>query len=196
MVRAEHVSADERAFEPRAQGSGNEEVINAPTNVPLPHARHRAPPGVMTAARLEFAKGVKEAGLNEGAETGPLFGREPMVADVGFGIGEVELRMSDIQVAAENDRLGSLQLFQVTAEIAVPLLSVSQAGEFALRVGHINVDQEEIRVLGGEHAALAVVTDFADAAGDVQAAGQSCSTSSGPALVSCRQIMSGFSSAR
>src|SRR6266478_7206767 len=122
------MGANESAFEPRAERGGDLEVINPPTNVPLAHTPQGTPPGVMAAAFLKFAEGVQKARFDEGAETRPLLGREPMVAQVGFGMGKVQFGVGDIEIAAKDRRLPPRQLLDVAEEFAVPLLAVGQAG--------------------------------------------------------------------
>src|SRR6266568_4896746 len=56
VVGAQHVAAEEGAFETRAQGLGDQEVIDAPADIPGAGAGHDAPPGVMSTGFLEFAE--------------------------------------------------------------------------------------------------------------------------------------------
>src|SRR6266545_2640606 len=157
MVAAQYVGADEGAFEARAQRGAEQEIINAPPNVSGAYAGHLTPPGVMPAAFLEFAKRVEEAGLHERAEAGAFLGREAVVLDVGFGVGEVNLGVRRIEIAAEDYRIFLFQFLEVTEKGAIPLLAIGEAGEFAFGVGHIGVHEKELGELRGEHAALLVV---------------------------------------
>ena len=56
MVTARHLGADERAFETRAQSGAEEEVVNAPADVPGAGVAHLTPPGVMPAAFLKLTE--------------------------------------------------------------------------------------------------------------------------------------------
>src|SRR6185436_8396145 len=105
MVGALHVGLNEGSFEARAQGGADEEVVDAPAHISRPDTGHRTPPGVMPAIGLELAESIEETGFHECGETGPFLGREAVVFYIGLGIGQVELRMSHIEVAAEDDGL-------------------------------------------------------------------------------------------
>ena len=67
--------------------------------------------------------------------------------------------------------LFTFELLEVAQEIRVPLLAVSQTREFALRIGHVGVDEEEVAELGGQHPAFAIGLRLADAPGDAQRRG-------------------------
>src|SRR5882672_4891145 len=59
MVRTENLGMDEGVFEPRPQRGGNQEVINAPSDISRARIGHLAPPGVMPAAFLKFPERVE-----------------------------------------------------------------------------------------------------------------------------------------
>src|SRR5438128_8579192 len=154
MVGALHVGADEGAFQARSQAGADEKIVNAPANVPFPHARDRTPPGVMPTALLELTERVEETRLHQRVEAGAFLLREAMVVDVGFGMGEVHLRVRYVEIPAKDHWLAPLELLEVTEEGAVPLPAVREPGEFALRVGHIDVYEKKVGILGGEHSPL------------------------------------------
>src|ERR1041385_399673 len=68
MIRAFHVRTDEGFLQSRSQRGADQEVIDAPADVPLARAGQRTPPRVMAAALLEFAEGVDEARAHERIE--------------------------------------------------------------------------------------------------------------------------------
>src|SRR6266516_6193942 len=107
MIGAEDFLADESALQPRTQGGADEEIIDAPADVPGAGIRHRAPPAVMTAALLEFAEGVDEARLHRRAEAGAFFGGESMVLYVCLRIGQIDFGVRHVEIAAENYRLAT-----------------------------------------------------------------------------------------
>src|SRR5437867_562063 len=150
MIGTVHVGADERALDARAQGCADEEVIDAPADVPGADVGHRAPPGIMPAAFFKLAERVEETSLHERAEAGAFLWRKTMVLHIGLGMGEVDLGVRHVEVPAKDHRFALFELFEVTEEVAVPLLAVSKTGELALRVGHIDVHEEEVGKLGGE----------------------------------------------
>ena len=119
---------------------------------------------------LELAERVHKTRLDHRAEAGAFFRREAVVLHVGLRIGEVDLGVRHVQVAAPDDGFFPLELFQVGEEVAVPLLAIGKAGEFALRVGHINIHEEEVGELGRQHTTFVVVLGHADALRDFQRA--------------------------
>ncbi len=110
MIRTRDVALDESALEPGTQRGGDEEIINAPADVPGAGVGHRTPPSVMPARRLELPKCVEEAGFDEGIETTALLDGETVIADIGFGIGQVQIGVRDVQVAATDHRIIALEL--------------------------------------------------------------------------------------
>src|SRR5205085_367151 len=104
MVGTGNVATDEGALEPRTQGRGNQDVIDAPSDVARPGIAHRAPPGVMPAALFKFAEGVEESCFDKGAEPGPFFEGKSVRALIGLGIGQVDFGVGHVQVAAKDDR--------------------------------------------------------------------------------------------
>ena len=75
----------------------------------------------MPAALFKLTEGIEEASLDERGETSAFLGREAVIFQVGFGMGEVDLGVSHVEVAAENYRFATFQLLEVTAEIAAEL---------------------------------------------------------------------------
>src|SRR5258705_472065 len=82
--------------------------IDPPADVPGARVGHGTPPGVMPPALLEFAESVDEAGFDEGAETGAFLDGEPVIANVGLGIGEVNLGVGHVEITAKYDRFLAL----------------------------------------------------------------------------------------
>ena len=70
--------------------------------------------------------------------------------------------MGHVHVAADDDRLGFVQLAQVGAEIVLPAHAVVDALEPVLGVGGVDADQIEVRVFQRDHAALVAVLLHAD----------------------------------
>ena len=110
----------------------NQKIVESPADVPGAGRAHGTPPRVMLRTLLEFTKGVEKPSSDKGIEPGAFLGRETVVLHVGLGIREINFRVRDVEVAAENDGLFLLQLFKELQEILVPLLAIRQAGEFAL----------------------------------------------------------------
>src|SRR2546421_4547402 len=120
MVGAEHVAANKSALETRAQGGRDEEVINTPADIALANAGHRAPPGIVSAAFLEFAEGIEKTRFDERAESSAFFECEAMAASIGSWIGQIELSVCHVKIAAEDHRFFPFQFLEIANELAIP----------------------------------------------------------------------------
>lgn len=112
---------------------------------------------------FEMAEGVDEAGGQECTKPVPLLVAETGIAHVFLRTREVDLFVRDVQVAANDHRLGLFEGLQIGEKITVPRLTVRQAHQLVLRVGHIDVDQIIVGKLHRDHAAFLIVRGDADA---------------------------------
>ena len=95
--------------------------------------------------RMPVAERIHEARLHQPSEPTPFLDREPMVADVGLGIGQIDFLMGHIEVSAKNHRLAGLQCFQMSPKGWIPFqLPVRQPGKVALGVGRVAIDHEAV----------------------------------------------------
>src|ERR1044072_1212988 len=157
MIGTLYIGADEGAFEAGTEGGTDEEVVDAPTHIPRANSGHGAPPGVMSAAGFELAESVDEPGLPARRETSPFLGRKAVMVGIGPGIRQVQFGVRHIEVTAEDDRFYLFKFLEVAEEITVPLAPVRESREFLPGIGNIDVHQEKVGVLGGDHAAFVVV---------------------------------------
>src|SRR6185369_2848103 len=97
----------------------------------------------MSPALLKLTKRVKKPGVDEGCKPRPLLRRKAVVVNIGPRVGQVDLRVRYIEVAAKNDRLFLFQLLETAKEILVPSLPITQSRQVALGIGHVNVHQEK-----------------------------------------------------
>lgn len=170
VVGAGDFGLDEGGFQAGPEFGADQEVVETPPDVPGAGAGHEAPPSVMAAAWFEFPEGVEEAGVEYGLESGAFLGGEAVVAEVGFRVREVQFGVGDVEIAAEDYGLGGLESAKEGQERPVPVLSIVEAGQFPLGVGDVDVDEEEVGELGGEHSSFAVMRGNADAGGYVEGA--------------------------
>ena len=160
VIRPQDFGSNKGILQVRSQSCGKEEVVDTPAHIPTSGARHRAPPGIVSAAFFELAEGVYKSRFEEGTKTFAFFDRETMVTDVCFRVRQVDFRVCHVEVTAEDHRFLLLQFFEVREEIDVPFLTVGQSGQFALGIGDIHIDQEEVGILRRDGSALLIV--FAD----------------------------------
>src|SRR5690242_3846041 len=120
MIASHDVSVDLRRLDRLAQSLGDEEVVDSPANVARPRVGEVTPPAVVAVTLLEEAQRIDEAGIDEVLESLPLLIGKAFLAPVGFGIGEIELRMRDVEIAAESHGLFLLELLHVGEKRRVP----------------------------------------------------------------------------
>ena len=129
VVGSQGFRPDEGMGQTGTQPLGNHEVIQTPSDIPSPGPRHEAPPGIMAPILFEFSKCIHKTSLKHGLETAPFLRREPMVALVGFGVGQVQFGMGHIKITTINNRFLSLQFLEKLEEIPIPHLSVFQSAQ-------------------------------------------------------------------
>ena len=106
---------------------------------------------------------VDKACINNGIKASTLLVGKACILSVGFGIGQVDFGVGNIQVAAEYDRLLDFKLFDVSEEINIPLerAVVEAAGALVLvmvlRVGCVNGDEIVVIEFCRNDASLLVV---------------------------------------
>lgn len=157
MITAGNVRKNASALETRAKRSRDQKVIQPPTDIPRARRAHRTPPRVMAAALFKFPERIHKTRVHESVKTGAFFGSEAMVLHIGLGIREINLRMRHVQVTAPHDRLFSLQHLEKFQEIPIPLLPILEPRQLPLGIGGVNIDEEEILILGGENPAFLVM---------------------------------------
>ena len=100
MVGSHDLGMNAGVLHAGAQGAGNEKVIDAPSHIPGPSPEPISPPGIIASLGIEFAESIDEAVLDVLVEGGPLFHGETGVAGVGFRVGQIDLLMSHVKIAA------------------------------------------------------------------------------------------------
>src|ERR1035437_7467601 len=155
VIAAHDVHVNLGRGDTRDEGSRDEEIVNAPSDVARTGVGEIRPPRVVTIAFVKKAERVDESGVDEVMEALALLGRETLFAHV--GIGQIVGSVRDVQVATEDDRLGSLELLYVLEERRVPLrVTKRQSLEFVLRVGRVDGHEKEVGKLRRQHASLVV----------------------------------------
>ena len=111
-----------------------------------------------------MAEGIDEACFDQRRESGAFFVGESGALAVGLGAGEIDFFVGDVEVAAEEDGLSfGFEGFEIGAEGVVPCHAVWEALELVLRVGRVDIDEEEVGILESDDASFFVVFINADA---------------------------------
>ena len=121
MIRTWDLVVDGCGGDPVTDAVGYQKIVDPPSGIVLTGIEHIAPPGVRSGSiRIQMTERICETGVQKFAKALPLFVREAGVASVGTGILQVDLPVSDIQIAADDDRLFFVQRCQITTEGTVP----------------------------------------------------------------------------
>src|ERR1700722_5820598 len=146
---------DFRGLPRAAQFRREEHVIDPPSHVARSRVREVTPPRVVPVTLGEHAESIDEAGVHHVLEAFALLIRKALLTAIRLRIRQVQLRVGDIQIATEDDRLFLLELFAIGQERRVPVLeSQWQAAEVVLRVRGIDRDHVEIFEFRGDDAAF------------------------------------------
>ena len=84
---------------------GYDPVVESPSDVPISRVVSVCPPAVVAGIGGERAEAVGEAGVDDFIEIGPFFIGESGVSPIRRRICQIDLRVGDIEIAAENDWL-------------------------------------------------------------------------------------------
>src|SRR3984893_2917627 len=144
MIAPHHGGMDLGALHRVAQLPRDENVVDSPPDVACPGIGEMTPPRVVPVTLGEQPKGVDEACLHEILESLALFVGETLLAAIRLGVGQIELGMRHIEVAAKNDRLGLFELLAIGEKGRIPVfVSQRQAAKVVLGVRRVNRDDIE-----------------------------------------------------
>ena len=166
MVASHDLTEDKAITHTRKEAVGNDKIVDAPTDVLLSCLHHIAPPGIFDLIRIEGTEGIGKArGEQLGKFCALLIGKSRAVV-IGFGVLEVNLLVSDIQVAAIYHGLDTVKLGDISAQSVLPAHAVIEPRQLTLGVGRI--DAKEVKVLKFEcdGTSLGIMLGNADAVTD------------------------------
>ena len=109
VVGAEDFVVDVGGENAVAEGVRDDEIVDAPPGVVRAGVEAVGPPGILHLVGMLETPGVDETGGQQIAELRPFLVRKTGVAAVRSGILNVDFLVGDIQVAAQDDRLGRPQ---------------------------------------------------------------------------------------
>ena len=119
------------------EGGGDAKIVDPPTDIPLASSGAIRPPSVAVwCIGVEQAKAVNKSSLHNGVESGAFLIGEARVPAVALRVGQVDFLMSDIEIAAEDDRFALLQVGNVLEKGHIPLFGavVEATGTFVFVV--------------------------------------------------------------
>ena len=74
MVRTHYLSVVDHIFDPDQQALGNQEIIQAPTDVIFAGIGQKCPPGIFNPLRIKMAEGIDKSMGQVLVDPGPFFG--------------------------------------------------------------------------------------------------------------------------
>lgn len=162
MIAAEDLVVDRGIDDAIAQPRRGDEVVDAPAGIRVARLAQIRPPGVdARALRVKRAERIEEARSEELREFAALFISKAGIVMIRLRVLEVDFRMGDIEVAADDDGLFRVESREIGTEGVLPLHAVGEALETAL--GIRRVDRHEIAVGEFERDDAALVVVFLDA---------------------------------
>ena len=167
MVAAEDLVVDRRLLDLRRKAIGNEEVVDAPACIRLTRLAKIRPPCID--ARLvgvERTERVGEARYEKLRHLLAFLVGEACILAVRLGILEVDFRMRDVEIAADNDGLLRVERQEVGAKRLFPLHAVGEALKAALRIRRVDRHEVEFIELQRDDPSFVIVLFDADPIAD------------------------------
>lgn len=166
MIAAQDIGVDGGAFDVVFPYAGDEEVVDSPSHVSFSGFGKVAPPGVgVFFIGMEVTEGVGEAGGKEVCHTASFFIGEAGIFMVGGGVGDIDVFVGHVQVAAENHRLFGGQFCHVFFHSFFPGHAVGKARQSPLAVGSIAAEKVVASEVGGNEPSFLVMFFDAQAVG-------------------------------
>src|ERR1700738_4626796 len=97
----------ETCFQTAGEPLIDQNVIEAPADVPFPNTLDRAPPSVVSGLAAENTESVTKSVAKNVIQPLPLLGKEACVLPVCGKIGHIPLFMGDVQIPRDNEGLSA-----------------------------------------------------------------------------------------
>lgn len=154
MVGAHDFGLDKRAPDSGHEILGDEDVVDAPADVPRAAVAPGVPVGVGVALfGVEGAEGVDVAAFDDAGDPGAFLGEEPGALEGLLGAGDVELGVGDVEVAHEDEGAAlAAEVVEMGEEGFVELEFVGEAILATAGIWVVGCEQGELRVVGLDDA--------------------------------------------
>ena len=157
MVGAVDVGVDGGTFNAFDKFGGDEEVVEAPADVPVARAGEEVPIGICVFhIWMEMAEGVHIACTYDLIYPGAFFGEKAGIFFIFFRPREVDLLVGGVHVAAKDDRLLLAQLLGEREKSIVEAELVVQPYGTLAGIGEVDVDEPEVVVFSAHQPPLLV----------------------------------------
>ena len=147
-----------RSFHPLFDAVAHKEIVDSPARVvDLAGLDPLCPPGINSFhIAVNISEGIGEASVQEVGEAFSLFIRKARGHVIGFRMGQVDLPVCHIEVAARDHGLFPVQLRQIIRIEPVPFLPVAQSLQSVAGIGRIYVDEIKIIIFQNQQSSLVI----------------------------------------
>ena len=123
MVAAHHFRVDGWVFDARGDRFAREPIIDTPADVAGAGVRPVRPPGVgASLVGVRGAECIDEAGVEKVLKSLAFFDGEAVLANIWFGVGEVDFSMCDVHVTTVEYGFGLLELLEIREYRVIPFV--------------------------------------------------------------------------
>ena len=157
MVAAKDLVVDAGTFETVGQATADQEIVDAPSGVLLAGLETIAPPRIGSfECRIEMAEGIDKTGIEMLGHLRTFLVGETCVHAVGLGILDVNLLVSNVHIAANDDGLLCIKFLHIPTEGFIPRHTVVETTQAVLRIGRIDGDEIEVGIFECDDATLMI----------------------------------------
>src|SRR5688572_25632020 len=155
VIGTQHRFMDDHVFHARYQFLRNEEIIQSPTNATLPCGESIRPPGILDAFRIQVAKGIHKAMIEELLHPGTLLGHKTRRSHILFWVFQVDRHMCRIEITG-NDQAFTVCVETVTQaeKMSIKVQLIVHTLPAALSAREIHIEQAEPRMKRGNDPSL------------------------------------------
>lgn len=133
MIGTENLLSDKCVLKAWEQAMRDEEIIDAPPDIPFTCFCEVAPPGILfRCVWIEMPECIDKSTIDEFLESCALLIGEASIPTIRFWVCEVNLLMRHIEITANDDWFECLELFQMIEEKRVPELTILKTFQFPL----------------------------------------------------------------
>lgn len=139
MIGSPDLLSDKGVLHLVAKSFGNQEIIDAPSDVSVSALCEVAPPGVFLGLiRVKMPESVYKTAGEEFPETISFFIGKTRTLVIGLRVREVDIFVRYIEITANDDRFLDLQTLEVIEKKTVPKLTVFETLELPFGIGRVD----------------------------------------------------------
>lgn len=158
VVAAHYFGVDGGVFDFWSDGATGEPVVDAPPDVAGAGVRPVRPPGVgASLVGVRGAECIDEAGVEKVLKSLAFFDGEAVLANIWFGVGEVDFSMCDVHVTTVEYGFGLLELLEIREYRVIPfVIAQHEAREVGFAVWCVARYNPVVVKFGSDDATLGI----------------------------------------